>query len=187
MKIKTDKIKQKLRKLPAALAWHPFLAFCVFLLISLIIGGLFFAKYVVFLKESEDSFTKNLRFQEKVYEEVLDQWETREHVFEEADIKKYSNPFRGWLEEVPTSTEESTSTSTEEATSTEESNPPEIQELLEADCLYVFYMLKGELLPFASERSIMWESFGLGTEEEYRGLKYQNELLLEELKKDLTK
>ena len=48
-------------------------------------------------------------------------------------------------------------------------------------------MLKGEPLPFASEMSVMLENKGLGPREEYRGLKSQNELLLEELKKDLTK
>ena len=75
MKIKINKIKEKFKKIPRALAWHPFLSFWVVLLVSLVIGGVFFVKYVVLPEEPEESFKKTLRFKQGIYNEVLGQWE----------------------------------------------------------------------------------------------------------------
>jgi len=195
MKIKIQKIGAFLKKLPKTLASHPFLAFWVVLIVSLILGGFVFYKYVILVQKiGIREYQRPLRFNQSVYQEVLDSWEERAKNFEEADFRKYPNPFLE-SEKISLSTSTSEATSTKEATSSEEvatSTPANItpslktKELLAAANLSWFYRIKGEKLPSVKERAKIWEQKGLGLEEEYKGLKHQNEILLAKLKKELT-
>jgi len=176
-KFKIKEIKQFLKKLPRTLGKRSFLTFLGLLLIALIFSGFIFYKYS-FLAEKEklEVLEKPLKFNEKVYQEVLKIWQEKEKKFEEANFKKYPNPFQPILEEKKLSKER-----TEELLSL-----PLIQELLKTSNLYQFYTTKGEKLFTIGERSQIWQELGLGQSEEYQGTYSQNIKLLEELKKELT-
>lgn len=84
-------------------------------LLSLVLGGFIYYKYVFLVKNKEPQITeKSFQFDEKTYQKVLDEGQAREKRFQEADSKKYPDPF--------TSTPVSSAAST--ATSTPTSTPP---------------------------------------------------------------
>lgn len=184
MKIDTRKTKNIFKKIPKTLALHPFLAFWALLALAIILGGLIFYKCSILAEKPETDIPREiLRFGQETYQEVTVQWQEREINLEEIESKQYINPFQLMKEaELPPA---------EEGTSTPEEQPPggtvpsEIEKLLGARSLFEFYWLKGERLPSIYQREIMWNERKLG--DEYKGTKYQNLLLLEKLKKELTK
>lgn len=202
---------KKIKKIPKTLAEHLFLVFFGFLIIDLIIGSFVFYKYYLLIENSEVNISeKVLKFEENTYQEVLDQWQTREENLKSINSKEYFNPFQELRKNsLPTSTEEvipieeSTSTegmiSTEEAVSAPPESPPPAPEqpepdsslnkeaLLAARNLFEFFMIKDGKFPYFWERAVIWESKGFGSRDYYYGSEYQNILLLEALKKDLTK
>jgi hypothetical protein len=183
MKINTKKIKNIFKKTPKVLALHPFLAFWALLALAIILGGLIFYKYSVLVEKPETGISREvLRFGQETYQDVITQWQERERNLEEVESKQYISPFR-LTREVELPPPEG-GTSTPEEQPPEETNPPEIEKLLGARSLFEFYWLKGERLPSIYQREIMWNERKLGSE--YKGTKYQNILLLEELKKELT-
>ncbi len=193
MKIKIGETKNFFKKLPKTLALHPFLTFWVFLSIALILGSIVFYKYSILAEKPETETSKELlRFKQGVYQKVLDHWQQREENLENISLKEYINPFHMMRGEIspPVSSEETTSTSEElpleELPSEGPSLPSNIEELLAATNLTQFYMIKGERVPFLWQRAKMWQEKGLGLEDEYEGSKYQNMLLLEKLKEELT-
>lgn len=182
MKIKIGKIKNILKKSPRGLALHPFLAFWVLLFIALILGGFIFYRYSVLAEKPEGISREILRFQQETHQKVLNQWQRRKENLENIDSRQYINPFQEGA---------SLSVPPEEATSTPEELPPEevvpspeIKKLLAARNLFEFYWLKGEKLPSIYQREITWNGWKL--DGEYIGTKYQNLLLLEKLKEELT-
>ena len=186
-KFKIKEIKQFLKKLPRTLGKRSFLTFLGLLLISLIFSGFIFYKYS-FLAEKEklEVLEKPLKFNEKVYQDVLKIWQEKEKKFGETNFKKYPDPFQG----IKIESSESTLTPEVEEEKPEGGLIPEtpltelgIKELQAATNLYEFYRIKGEKLPSIIERAKIWEEKGLGTEEEYIGFFYQNQKLLAELKK----
>jgi len=190
-KLKIKKIKQFLKKLPRTLGEKSFLTFLGLLLIALIFSGLIFYKYSFLAEKGKlEVLEKPLKFNEKVYQVVLKIWQEKEKKFEETNFKKYPDPFRGIKIESPEST---LAPEVEEGELEEELIPEmpltelEIKELQATTNLYEFYRIKGEKLPSITERAKIWEEKGLGTEEEYIGSFYQNQKLLTELKKELTK
>jgi hypothetical protein len=189
MKIKIKGFKNKIRNFFKGIAVHPFIFFWVMLIIASLVGGCVYYKCVIFVSEEKEGFAeRQLNFKRGVYEEILGQWELRGNNFTEAGLEKRLNPFAG-SGIISTSTQENNSEEVEEPNEEndyKEEVSPEIQKLLAARNLFTFYYLKGEMLPLASERAIVWEEKGLGSREEYRGLKYQNEILLEALKEELT-
>ena len=106
MKIGIKKLKKFLEKLSLNTAQHAFLA-CLFLFfLSLIFGGFLFYKYSILIQKVEpEVLDKSILFKEKIYQEVLEIWQENERIFQEADFKKYPNPF---LELAPLSEEELT-------------------------------------------------------------------------------
>jgi len=91
LKIETKKIK----KLPRVLAENSFLTFLAFLVIAVILGVLIFYKYSILIKREGPEITeKPLKFEKRVYQEILKTWREREKEFEEADLKEYPNPFK---------------------------------------------------------------------------------------------
>ncbi len=193
MKIKIERIKNLFKKLPKTLALHPFLSFWGLLSIALILGGFVFYRYSILAEKLEiETARELLKFKQETYQEVINQWQQREESLENINSKQYINPFqmtRGGISP-PVLPEEATSTPEElppeELLPEEPSLPSNIEELLTASNLTQFYMIKGERMPFLWQRAKMWQEKGLGLEDEYKGSKYQNMILLEKLKEELT-
>ena len=186
-RLKIKETRQFLKKLPRTLGEKSFLTFLGLLLIALIFSGFIFYKYSFLAEKGKlEVLEKPLEFNEKVHQEVLKIWQEKEKKFEEANFKKYPDPFQG----IKIESSESTLTPEVEEEKPEGGLIPEtpltelgIKELQAATNLYEFYRIKGEKLPSIIERAKIWEEKGLGTEEEYIGFFYQNQKLLAELKK----
>ena len=177
-KFKIKEIKQFLKKLPRTLGERSFLTFLGLLLIAIIFSGFIFYKYSPPTKIGGglEALEKPLKFNERVYQEVLKIWQEKEKKFEETNFKKYPDPFQPTLAEKRLSEER-----TQELLAISF-----IQELLNTANLYEFYTAKGEELLLIEERAQIWEELGLGKAKEYQGTYSQNIRLLEELKKELT-
>lgn len=162
-KIKLNKIIIFFRKAPRVMAERAFFSFLLLFLISLILGGLIFYQYNILTKRKEVTQLENfLQFKEKTYEDVLDIWREREKIFKEAGTKKYFDIFKAKLSVVPASL-------------------PSSNDYF----LFKFYESRGQVLPSIEERSLIWARFGLGSADSYKGELYQNQKLLEALKKEL--
>jgi len=94
-KIKVQKIKEFLKRLFLVLGEKAFLTFLGLLLMALIFGAIIYYQYSALTKRAEVQIIgEPLQFQEKAYQNVLKIWQEREKKFEEADLKKYFDPFR---------------------------------------------------------------------------------------------
>ena len=146
-KFKIKEIKQFLKKLPRTLGKRSFLTFLGLLLISLIFSGFIFYKYS-FLAEKEklEVLEKPLKFNEKVYQDVLKIWQEKEKKFGETNFKEYPDPFGEIKKELPSSISEET------------------QEISETE-LYI--ISKGETLWELAEKY-------LGSGERWREIKTEN-------------
>lgn len=92
----------KIKKIPWVLAEHVFLTFLIFFFFVLILGGFIFYKYSILMeKEEPEVLGKVFQFEEKVYQEVLKEWQKREKRFNETLEKEYSDPFREIEKETP--------------------------------------------------------------------------------------
>lgn len=95
MKIKIKKIENFSKKLPRILGEKAFFVSLLFILFSLVLGGLLFYQYSILAKKTEPKITEaSFQFQEKIYEDILKIWQEREKRFEAADTKGYPDPFR---------------------------------------------------------------------------------------------
>ena len=197
MKIKIKKYKKFFKDLPEILGKHSFLTFLMFLFIALAFGGFIFYKYSILVEKVETEISeKPIKFEQKIYQEVLNQWRQRKERFERADLKQYLDSFQEIRKEIlPPTFPEATSTpeetlpeelAPEEIPVEETISPSKINELLAAANLSEFYKIKKEKLPLVSERAKIWQEKGLGFAEEYHGSVYQNQILLKEFKKELT-
>ncbi len=94
--IKFNKFKNFFNRLPKILAEHSFITILFLFLLSLIVGGFIYYKYVVLVKNKEPQITrKPLQIEEKIYQKILNEWQEREKRFNEADLKEYTDPFKG--------------------------------------------------------------------------------------------
>jgi hypothetical protein len=180
MKIKIEKLKHFLKGLPKTLALHPFLTFWILLFLALILSGVIYYKFSI-LAEKPGTLRGLLRFDQETYQEVKKQWQQREDSFKDAELRGYIDPFQ-MTEGISPQPPPGGVTSTPE----EIILAPEIEKLLGARSLFEFYWLKGEKLPSIYQREIMWKERGLNSTSKYTGTKYQNLILLEKLKEELT-
>ena len=89
------KIKNFLKYLPRIIGGHAFLTSLMLFFIAAILGGLVFYKYSILVEQRKSEFSENLLyFDEKSFEAVLKIWQDREIKFQEADSRRYSNPFK---------------------------------------------------------------------------------------------
>jgi hypothetical protein len=183
--IKTKQIIDFLKRLPRALGARAFLTFLAFLFVTLILGGVIFYQYSILpQKETPEVSGKTFKFEEAIYRGVLNTWEEKERDFQEAGSKDYLDPFQEIEGEVPEN-----GTPPEEPEEPEEPTPEptnRIEELLASRSLYEFYLIKEGYLPSISERAEIWQEKGLGPTDSYYGFFYQNVLLLDTLKNELT-
>ncbi len=157
------------------LAGNPLHAVVFLFLIVLALGALVFYRYDILVKFSEPKIAGEIvQFQKELYRQILKEWQSRDKRFTEADSQNYINPFQEKREKPIL-------------------NVPEEPKVISADSkllndasnLLEFYTLKGEKIPLLSDRTKMWQEFGLGNAESYIGSNSQNQLLLAELKKRL--
>jgi hypothetical protein len=97
MKIKRmrlNKIKGGLNKLPETLGERAFLTFLGLLTIFLIFGALLFYKYIFLTERARPEVTeKPLQLNEALFKEILKKFEERERKFKETEAKQYPDPF----------------------------------------------------------------------------------------------
>jgi hypothetical protein len=190
--------------------------FTFFLLDLVLGGIVFYKYVILIEKTKVETLRTPLRFDHANYQEVLNQWEKRQKNLEKIDSKQYINPFQETRisfststengtseiiipnnEEIiiPTSTEETATTSEEVSNNNQEENSTQetsgltsdiMVKLLFAGNIFDFYRIKKEKFPSIWERGIIWEEKGLGKRDDYYGSEYQNVILLQSLKKDLT-
>ena len=92
--MKLDKIKFFLEQSLLIIAKNIFLCFLLLLLLSLLLGGFVFYKYIlspqeITLNTTEEPFV----IKEAIHQKILEKWQIRENKFRKADLKEYSNPF----------------------------------------------------------------------------------------------
>lgn len=94
--IKLKSLKEFLKKSPRMLAEHTFLSFLIFLLISLILGGLIFYKYSILAEVPEQlgEGEKFFQFDETTYQKILSTWQLRNEKFSEIASTTYPDPFQ---------------------------------------------------------------------------------------------
>ncbi|KPJ71815.1 hypothetical protein AMJ50_00695 [Parcubacteria bacterium DG_74_3] len=184
-KIKFQKTKNFLIKLPRTLGSHTLLTFLFLFVFALVLGGIIFERYSILAqKEAPEVSEKPLQFKEKTYQNILEVWQEKKQKLIEIDLKKYPDPFRGIKGEVPKPIPEIPPEIPEEEPP--ETPTQEIDRLLAATNLTEFYSIKGEKLPPLYVRAGLWQEKGLGLAYEYIGSRYQNLKLLEALQKELT-
>jgi len=94
-------VKLSGNKIFSTIEWitgHAFLVFMFLFLVSLILGGTMFYKYgIVALRAEPEPEAVSVRFQEKVYQEILKEWQIREKRFKTADYKEIPELF--WIDQ----------------------------------------------------------------------------------------
>jgi len=108
-KLKFKKITDPLEKLSRIFGEHAFLTFLGLLLFSLVLGSFIFYEYSILAEKAEPKIIeKPLEFKEKIYQEVLAEWQKRKERFEKTDLREYSNPFREKAKKSPSPISEET-------------------------------------------------------------------------------
>ncbi len=92
--MKLRKIGSFFKKLPRVLGENSFLTFLGLLFVSLVLGALVFYKFSFSVgKEKPEITEESLRFQEKTYQAVSDEWQKRDERLSEINLKLYPDPF----------------------------------------------------------------------------------------------
>ncbi|MFH1780647.1 MAG: hypothetical protein ABH841_01440 [Candidatus Nealsonbacteria bacterium] len=157
------------------LAKNPLYAVAFLFLIVLALGALIFYQYDASVEFFEPRIPgETIQFQKDLYYRILKERQDRDERFAKIDDQNYINPFQAKREKLILNTLEKTKIISVDS------------KILNAGTLQEFYVLKGERMPLLSERTKMWQEFGLGGLQSYIGSNSQNQLLLAELKKRLT-
>jgi hypothetical protein len=95
-KRKIKKFSKFFKKLPETLARNAFSTFLGLLLIALIFGAFIFYQYSILTETAIEigEEEKPLKFEKKTYQTILEEWQTRNERFLEAETKEYPNPFK---------------------------------------------------------------------------------------------
>lgn len=92
-KIKLKKVKKFFQSLPKVLTENILLTFLGLLIISLILGFIIFYQSNVLITASIEIEEKPLEFNEETCQKVLKEWQERDKIFSEINLKEYPNPF----------------------------------------------------------------------------------------------
>ena len=88
------KFKKALSNLPETLAQKSFIAFLILSLLAFIISGAIFYKYgYSVVKMFPDITEQEIKINSTDYQKMLNYWDARAKIFEEADLKVFKNPF----------------------------------------------------------------------------------------------
>ena len=89
------KLKSFLGKMPLSLAKHSFVVTIALFFVALIVGGLVYYQYFFLIQKKELNSTRQpLRFEEKIFQELIVEKQKREEVFREIESKNYPDLFR---------------------------------------------------------------------------------------------
>ena len=214
-KIKIVKLKNFFQKLPEVLAEHAFLTFLALTVLALVVTAFSFYQYRAMSQEPKYQIGKKVvKLNQENYQEVLEKWQKRQEKFEQASQKQFLDPFQEIRASVVSEKEQETQREEEQEAQKEEggqeveSTPESISEsqqipegiskqeqspfsaelserLLRTITLFEFYIIKDGIFPSIDQRAKIWEEKGLGPAEEYQGFSWQNQRLLEQLKKEI--
>ena len=107
MKINIDRIKKFLAKINFLkfgenIAQHILPTSLILFLISLILGGILFYKYIIFVQKKQFEVPqKESIIKEDIYKEILKNWQEQEKRFNEDGFKEYSDPFKKQTQPTP--------------------------------------------------------------------------------------
>jgi hypothetical protein len=94
MRHKRKKINFNLGKIILLIAEKSFLFSVFFILVSLLVGiYLFYNYYYLPIKNEPQAAGNSLKIDERAYQSILSEWDSRQKKFESADYKNYINPF----------------------------------------------------------------------------------------------
>ncbi|MFH1036758.1 MAG: hypothetical protein V1756_01655 [Patescibacteria group bacterium] len=95
MKIVFKNIRNIVGQIPRVLAENSFFVVIVSIILTVALGAVVFYKYDILVKKSElQNPDVPFKFQEKIYEEIIGEWQDREKIFNEAGSKQYMDPFK---------------------------------------------------------------------------------------------
>ena len=92
-KNKIKKIRDFLPKIPRILVQHFFVTLFFLLILDLILTGVLFYKYYLQKKDLELQ-VQTLGLNEKLLNDILEEWQKREEIFKSVDSKQYLDLFR---------------------------------------------------------------------------------------------
>jgi len=92
-KNKIKKIRDFLPKIPRILVQHFFITLFFLLILDLILTGVLFYKYYLQEKDLELQ-VQTLGLNEKLLNDILEEWQKREEIFKSVDSKQYLDLFR---------------------------------------------------------------------------------------------
>lgn len=92
-KSKIKKIRDFLPKIPGILVQHFFVTLFFLLILGLILTGVLFYKYYL-QKEDLEFQSQVFGLNEKLLNDVLEEWQKREEIFKSVDSKQYLDLFR---------------------------------------------------------------------------------------------
>ena len=92
-KINFKKGKEFIFEIPRRMSERVFLAFLCFVGLAFIISGIVFYKYKATLVAPVESGEEQLKFDQKNYQRVLNEWQKRNERFKNAASKQYLDPF----------------------------------------------------------------------------------------------
>lgn len=102
-RIKKNLKKRNFLKFLENIAQHIIPTSLILFLLSLVLGGILFYKYVIFVQKKEFEVPqKESLIKENIYKEILKNWQEQEKRFDEADFKEYPNPFKRQTQLTPT-------------------------------------------------------------------------------------
>jgi len=95
---KFKKVKKFFQKIIFALAENSFSVLLVLILITFLLGGVVFYKYSYLPEKKPPQITpKPFKFEESLYQKILEKWQFRQKKFNEVDSKEYPDLFQPLL------------------------------------------------------------------------------------------
>jgi hypothetical protein len=94
-RIKLNRIKDFFKKSLRNMAENCFFTFLGLFILSLILGIVIFTRYSILAEMPAENMGagKVFKFETKIYQKVLKEWQEKNEIFSQAGTKKYSNPF----------------------------------------------------------------------------------------------
>lgn len=92
-KINLNKVEVFLAKLPRLISEHAFLAFIFLLCVVFILTGFVFYGYKTAVASPVSPGEDQLKFDQKNYQRVLQEWQKRNEKIKNTGSKQYPNPF----------------------------------------------------------------------------------------------
>lgn len=91
-----DAYIKKIKKIPWILGKNAFLYTLIFILIDILIGQFLFYKYALLIETEEPKIIFIFdKFQENIYQSVLEKWQNRENIFKNSLLdENYTDPFK---------------------------------------------------------------------------------------------